>query len=147
MKKIIRINKQAIGYGYFVVVILLSVYILFKSSSIMLEDNNHALIKFELGVTLEDLCDKLIDELVIIPYSFKEKSSEMSAVILNELLPVVCYVDNYGLSEEYMYCQEEIPKYFYETEETKNVETINVLEAQKKVKLIKQEKKLLKTNL
>lgn len=124
----LNVNKQAIGYGYFIIVILLCIYIICKSGTVVLEKDNHAFIFMEFSQTISELGEDLINEML--PVRVNSDNKDYLSYIsysIKEILPVTCYVENYGFVYDDMYASREIPEYFYEYEDMSEVEALNTI--------------------
>ncbi len=124
----LNVNKQAIGYGYFVIVILICIYIICKSGAVMLEKDNHAFIFMEFSQSISELGEDLINEVLPARINAEDKDYlEYMSYTIKEILPVTCYIDNYGFAYDDVYTTREIPEYFYEYEDGSDAQAIDAI--------------------
>ena len=115
--------------GSFIVV--LTMYMYFFAISVIIQEDNKNTLKNEVVIEMRQVLNAGVKEVYPVCVYDERKSYVMYTKIINELFPIIKYSDNYGIEGD-IYASNEIPREFYESEDTMDMATKKALEEEPK---------------
>lgn len=115
--------------GAFIVV--LTLYMYFFAVYIIIQEDSKNTLKNEVVIEMRQVLKAGVKEVYPVCVYDEKKSYVVYTKIINELFPIIRYSDNYGIEGD-IYASNEIPREFYEFEDTMDMATKKALEEEPK---------------
>ncbi len=122
-----KIKWKCIG----ALIVVLTIYMYFFAGSVIIQGDSKNTLKNEVVIEMRQVLKTGVKEAYPICVYNDIQSYVLYTKLINELFPIIRYSDNYGIEGD-IYAANEIPREFYESEDTVDVATKKALEEEPK---------------
>ena len=113
-----KIKWKCIG----ALIVVLTIYMYFFAGSVIIQGDSKNTLKNEVVIEMRQVLKTGVKEAYPICIYNDIQSYVWYTKLINELFPIIRYSDNYGIEGD-IYAANEIPREFYESEDTVDVAT------------------------